>query len=230
VAGDYRFAQLAAITLGAALIAYSRPGLMSFASAAILLLQPRGMYIVERGWSDPFVLLPLSGVVFCAARLPRAAPWIMGLFFASKQYVLLSGCAALLVVGRPALLARAVLAACAVTFPLVLWNVEAFWQSAVVLQFRQPFRWDSLSFVAAWMQGNRQLPGMALAVPFIAVGAASALVLWRCGKTPAGFAAGTALILFAFFAFNKQAFGNYYYVVIGAMCCAIAAGAAEGGT
>ncbi len=32
-----------------------------------------------------------------------------------------------------------------------------------------------------------------------------------------------ALVLLVFFAFNKQAFCNYYYFVIGALCTALAA-------
>jgi hypothetical protein len=40
------------------------------------------------------------------------------------------------------------------------------------------------------------------------------------------FAIGITLILF--FAFNKQAFANYYYMVIGSFCCALAA-ESEGG-
>ena len=43
-----------------------------------------------------------------------------------------------------------------------------------------------------------------------------------CPRTPAGFAGGVALVYFAFFAFNKQAFENYYFFVIGALCCAVA--------
>ena len=61
-----------------------------------------------------------------------------------------------------------------------------------------------------------------LAIAFVALVVATGLVLWRCRRTAAGFAAGTALVFFAFFAFNKQAFANYYYFVIGAMCCAVA--------
>ena len=38
-----------------------------------------------------------------------------------------------------------------------------------------------------------------------------AVSLWRLPRTPAGFAAAVALTFFAFFAFNKQAFCNYYF-------------------
>jgi hypothetical protein len=45
----------------------------------------------------------------------------------------------------------------------------------------------------------------------------------KAPRTAAGFAAGGALILLAFFAFNKQAFCNYYFVVVGALWCAVGA-------
>lgn len=228
LAGDYRYALLAAVTLAAALIAYARPSILSFAAAAILLLQPRGMYMLERGWSDGFVVLCLAATVFCAVRLPRAMPLMLGALLASKQYVPLAAGAMLLLVDSPRdwraaarVLGGASLVAAALTLPFVLWDPAAFWRSAVALQWQQPYRWDSLSFVAWWM-GRREIPAALTAVPFAALAATTALVLGRCRPSPYAFAAGIALILLAFFAFNKQAFGNYYYVVIGAMCCAVA--------
>ena len=52
--------------------------------------------------------------------------------------------------------------------------------------------------------------------------AAIAVALWRFRRTPAGFAAAVPIAYFLFFAFGKQAFANYYFLVIGATCCAIA--------
>jgi hypothetical protein len=229
LAGDYRYSLLGAIVLSAAMIAYVRPGTVSFAAAAMLLLVPRSFYILERGWSDPFVVLMLCASVFCAVRLPRVIPWLLGLYFVSKQYVPVAAGAALLLIGQPfswraagSLATKAAVAACTVTLPLVLWDLPAFWNSAVTLQFRQVYRWDSLNFVAWWMQENRVLPRAALLLPIIAVIVGTVAVLRRCERSAAGFAAGTALVLFLFFAFNKQAFGNYYYVVIAAMSCAVA--------
>jgi len=57
----------------------------------------------------------------------------------------------------------------------------------------------------------------------LAAGVATVLVLRRAPRTPAGFAAGASLVFLAFFAFNKQAFCNYYFFVIGGICCALAA-------
>ena len=62
----------------------------------------------------------------------------------------------------------------------------------------------------------------------LALGVGAALVasvatLWTTRNTPAGFAASTAMIMFAMFAFGSKAFCNYYYFVLGAMCIAVAA-------
>ena len=50
----------------------------------------------------------------------------------------------------------------------------------------------------------------------------------RCRPTPAGFAAGSALVLLAFLAWSKQAHFNYYDLAIGLLICAIAAGGPVG--
>jgi hypothetical protein len=60
-------------------------------------------------------------------------------------------------------------------------------------------------------------------VAFIAAGLAIALSLLLAPRTAAGFAGAVALTYLGFFAFNKQAFCNYYYFVLGALCSAVAA-------
>jgi hypothetical protein len=69
-------------------------------------------------------------------------------------------------------------------------------------------------------QHGSKLP---VGVAFAAMGVGMALALWRCPRDPAGFAAAVAMTYLPFIAFNKQAFANYYYFVIGALCCAVAA-------
>jgi hypothetical protein len=111
----------------------------------------------------------------------------------------------------------------AVTLPLALWDLPAFVRGAVMLQFRQPFRDDALSYLVPL----RHLVGMTPPswIALVAAGLAALLVNRRCPRTPAGFALGLGLVLLALFAFNKQAFCNYYHLVIAALCCA--AGAAK---
>jgi hypothetical protein len=60
-------------------------------------------------------------------------------------------------------------------------------------------------------------------VAFAVAAAVVALALWRVARTPAGFALGVSALFLAFFALNKQAFANYYFFVVGALCVAVAA-------
>jgi len=116
-----------------------------------------------------------------------------------------------------------------VTLPFAAWNWGAFWKSTVTVQAVAPFRWDSLSYIVWWgFHGHGEQvkqPGYALLPSIVAAMAALVLSLWRAPRTPAGFAASLALISIVFFAFNKQAFCNYYFFVIGAVCCAVGAAA-----
>jgi small-conductance mechanosensitive channel len=121
-----------------------------------------------------------------------------------------------LTVALPAVAVVAVL-----TLPFALWNLPAFVHDVVTLQVQQPFRADALTFLAAfaYLTGVR-LPSI---LAFVAATLAMAVAWWRCPRTPSGFALAVAFVFFAFFAFNKQAFCNYYFFVIGALCASVAA-------
>ena len=86
---------------------------------------------------------------------------------------------------------------------------------------RQPFRSDSLSFLAWWTTSGHPQPSVTIAFGVASV--VSALAVWRLPRTAAGFSAALAATFFVFFAFNKQAFCNYYFFVIGALCVTLAA-------
>ncbi len=122
------------------------------------------------------------------------------------------------------MVALAVLVAAVVTLPLALWDIKAFLHSAIVLQLHQPYRADALSFLAWWGNGDPAWTGP-FWLAFAALAVAAALSLWRGERSPAGFATAVAFCFFAFFGFNKQAFANYYYFLLGALCCAVAANA-----
>lgn len=213
----------------------------SVAAAALLLFTPQSFFVIEAGWTEPLAILMLAATVFVAGRegLRWAAllPLTLGLLFACKQYLVLAAPLVLLLpAGLPAslpgvrrlagrrlaLLVMALLVTAAVSLPMAAWDVEAFVHSAVTLQFHQPFRPDALSFLVPYAasQGGVLPPVWTC---FAAAGAAGLLALWRCPRTPAGFAAGLALVFFAFFATSKQAFCNYYALVLAALCCALAA-------
>ncbi len=232
LAGDHRYAQLVALTAAGGLMAYVRPGRLGAAVAALYLFTPRGLFVLEQGWTEPFVVLGLAAVVFCALRLPRALPYALGLFLASKQYLVLVLPLVLLLLSRPyslrgawALLWRAAATGLAVSLPLVLWDVGAFWHSVAALQVHQPFRMDSLSYLAWWRSLGHAALGPGLAFAMVVPGLL--LALWRAPRSGVGFALGAALVLGLFFAFNKQAFANYYFFVLGALCVAAAAAGAS---
>jgi hypothetical protein len=220
---DVRYAQLAAVLGCAILIAGSNRSTLGFAAAILFLTTPRLFFVLEKSWTEPILLLTLAATIASSVRWPRILPIALGLFLASKQYVPFA--AVLFFVGaRPlrntiALLIKAGAVALIVTLPMVLWDFQAFWRSAVILQFRQPFRNDALSYLA-WMGESFWSKGAVVLIPFLALFASIALVLWR--RRSIGFAAAVAFCFLLFFAFNKQAFANYYFFVVGAMACAIA--------
>ncbi|MDB5297082.1 MAG: hypothetical protein JWO31_3065, partial [Phycisphaerales bacterium] len=226
VAKDHRYAQAVALTLAGALVAFARPGRWGALAALLLLFTPRAFFVLGRGWTEPFVVCLLALTVACAYRLPRLLPVALGLFLASKQYLVFAAPLAWLLVPNPAdaratlkLIGGALLVAAAVSLPLALWDWPAFWRSTVTVQQVSPFREDALSWLVWYFHktGTKldHLVAFAVAVP------ALGLALWRCPRTPSGFALGLAAVYLPFIAFNKQAFANYYLFVIGTLVCAI---------
>lgn len=228
LAGDTRWAQLVAMELAAVLMVFARRGAWGLLAAALYLTTPRLFYVLALSWTEPFVVLGTAAVVFAACRRPRAVPWLFGALVALKQYLVFALPLTVLLVGTPfnrrrllTLLTKAALVGAAVTLPFVLWNPAAFWNSVVALQFHQPFRPDALSVLAWWASKGHEQPSAAIA--FVMAGLVSGLAVWRLPRSAAGFSAAVALTFFAFFLFNKQAFCNYYFFVIGAMCVSLAA-------
>jgi hypothetical protein len=231
IGGDHRYSQLAAIVAAAALTYFARPGRLGLIGALMILFTSRFFYVLEQAWTEPFVVLGLAGTVFAACRYPKALPYVLGLFLATKQYLLFVPPLVVLLVEWPirwkdlgVMLAKAAAVAALVSLPLILWDVRAFWHSAVTLQAKQPFRNDALSFLV-WLywnvsRGTAESIGTKLA--FAGAVAAVPLAIRRWPRTPGGFAAGVGLVYFVFFMFNRQAFANYYFFVLSAFAVAVA--------
>ena len=119
---------------------------------------------------------------------------------------------------------KAVAVAAVITVPMALLDVDAFWRSAVLLQLREPFRMDSLSFTREMLQFVIPLDKRgAMAVSLTAGLVGIALSWWRSPRTPAGFAASLGVTCFLLTAFGKKAFLNYYFMVVAFLLIAIAA-------
>jgi hypothetical protein len=119
---------------------------------------------------------------------------------------------------------KAIAVAVVVTLPLALLDLDAFWQSAVLLQLREPFRLDSLSFARELLLFGVPLDkqgamALSLSAGLMGIG----LAWWRAPRTPAGFAAALGLTCFLLTAFGKKAFLNYYFLVVAFLLVAVAA-------
>lgn len=232
VAGDYRWALLVAIALTGAVLGLGWPGRASGGAAALVLFTPNTFFAVEKGSTEAFLLLALALLVLAATRWPRLVPYLFGAFVAIKQYALLFLPIAILLVKRQRALrrlvglwSRALAVAAVVTLPFVVWGVDAFVNSVIVFHLQSPFRVDGLSYLAALaLAGGPELPSI---TGFVTAGVVMLICLWLMPRTAQGFAASVGLVALAFFAFNKQAFGNYYFFTIGALACAAAGGTGD---
>ena len=225
LAGDVRFAHLVAIELSALVMAAIRPGIVATKAALLWLFTPWTFLMAVGGWTEPLAVLMLAIFVFAAVRSPRVLGVALGLLIAIKQYLILGLPLALLLLthdrqSRWRLGWQSIAVVMVITLPFVLWDVGAFSWSVFGSIAGQVFRPDTLTYLAVvpgdW--GPRlSVLGSLVLLP------AALLVLWRAPRTPSGFAASLAFMLMAFFAFSRQGGGNYYFAVIGALCCAVAA-------
>jgi hypothetical protein len=229
--GDYRYAELLLLVGATALIGFTTRGGAAKLAASVLATTPRAWFVIEQRWTEPIAVFLLALSVLLAARSPVAASWVAGVFVVTKQYLGFTGLSVL----RLAFMARRrwmlalggmVLAAAAVTLPLALWHPHAFIRNVVWLQALEPFRPDSLSYLA-WAAHHGMGEGsFRWAVTAAALAALAYLV--ATPNTPAGFATAVAMTTFTTFAFGSKAFCNYYFFVIGALCAALAAIPEEG--
>ena len=232
--GDFRYAQLLAMVATGLLLVMIRPGRVGMLAAALLMFTPRSFYVLETGWTEPINVALLTLATLGMARQSRWLPAALGVLAVSKQYlpaiVLMPNVAPTPALPRStgrvgwrvAPVMIAILSASAVTLPLVLWDVRAFWHSVFEVQFAMPYRADALNFMAWWGSFRPGWIGPAwlgFAALFVTLAAAH--------RRRLRFTAAFVVCYFAFFAFGKQAFANYYFFLIGAMACDICLGSTE---
>jgi hypothetical protein len=223
--GDFRFAQLVFIAFTGIIFALLQPGPLGRGIALLYWFSPRTLFVLEQSWTEPLLVF-LASLVAIAVRLcPRISVPVFGLLLAAKQtMVWMPFLSILLFQGTLRERMRSLLVACLIaafiTLPFLLWNPPEFWRSVVEWQFIQPFRPDSLSFAAFFkINPTDSYPTI---LPFLGSAACICLAMWRCVRSPAGWAISSCLVYLVFFALNKQAFCNYYFLVIGFACLAAA--------
>jgi hypothetical protein len=223
-AGDLRYDHLLAVLIAAGLIGYSQ---RNFAPAVLLLFTPRIYYVLENAWLETYSLLILAIVIWFRDRNKK---WLVaiaaGLFLVTKQYLLLTVPAVALLLPEPLRLREsmrfaliALVAGSVVTLPFIFWNPPAFFHSMTVL-FKNVLREDSISFlpIISRMLGIR----LTLLCPLLAAVPPAILVLRRSPRSSAAFAGAVALVCLCVFAFSTQAFTNYYFFAVAALCAALA--------
>jgi hypothetical protein len=200
---------------------------VGFLAGTLFLFTPRIFLVIWSGWTEPFVVLMLVALVVQTARVSKPSPVLAGFFLGLKQYTPLA-IPALVCLCRDrrdryrllSLLWGAAVLVTSFTILFLLWDPAAFLNGVLLHQFRLPFRTDALSFAAYIVRrGGPVLPAW---VPLALAVAAMTFALRKLPRTPAACASVIAGTYLVFFVFNKQAFCNYYFLVIGALCCSIA--------
>ena len=229
--GDHRYSQLGALLLAAWLIGTCRPGPVPKLAALLLLFWPRTMMVLEFAFTEPFVVLALAATVSASIHAPRWTPIAFGLLLFSKPSTVFMLPLGLLLIPRwtfRAILefgAIALVTGVIVTAPLVLVNPADAFRATIQMHLRSLFRDDSLSYLAL-MSLSGLSTALALRIAAIAFPLALASVgasLARFERNASAFALGIVVTYIPFLLFNKQAFLNYYFLVIAAAACSIAA-------
>ncbi len=183
--------------------------------------------MIYSGWTEPNVILSFALMLYFARRKPKLLWFGLGLFLVSKQYAVFFAPLGLLAMPQPirlrsamAVFLKSVTLAMAITLPFVLWNPAAFVHSVIVLHLHSPLRMDGLAFSAMMARlTGLQIPSW---LGLLAIGIVSLWAWRKFPRTQFAWTGATALALLLFFAFTKQAFCNYYFLVIGILCSAVA--------
>ena len=228
--GDYRWDNLIEMLGTAMLIAKMWPTAFGRAVALLFLFTPRAPVVLRNGWTEPSVTLLLAATVLSAQRRSGWTPWLLGLLLASKQYMFIVATSALFMLrprksGWTALAiwcGKVLLAGMLVSLPLILWNPAAYIRSNFAAAAGAGFRYDAMSYLAYWADTHNWTPPMWIgAVSLMLAVPATIVAIKRFEPTAGGFAAACAVVMVFFFAFNKFAFANYFYLVIATICISI---------
>ncbi len=228
---NFRLAQAVAYLATAVAIVGILPSLRGRRIATAFLLVSPLLYVVGFGWTEPLVMVAVAGVAYAFTRRSTTTPFLVGVAISLKQYAILLLPPSLLLVERPWTrdkVWRAMWPPLAVTgatmIPFLLWGPGDFMNAVIRVQMVQPFRSDSLALPAVVAATIGTPPPLVIvAFQAAAVVGATVVCLRRCPIGAHGFTLGSAVMLLALFAFSKQAFPNYYSLVIGLLFIGAAA-------
>jgi hypothetical protein len=228
--GDVRFAHLAAMLVTGWSLRHvvrraglSLPAFSEDAPALFVWLSPKLFFVLEQAWIDPLQLMLISGALALLVSGKRSlCAAVLGIAVSSKQSMFwLFPLAGIVLHFRPRQWLVMAVAAIVPVAPFAIWNFKALKYANLDFLAGLPPRDDALSF-GVWFKHrfHSELPGSI--VGFLAAAVVASLALWRL-RGVAGFASALVLTYFVFFFFNKWAFANYYYLLLGLSALAAAA-------
>lgn len=189
--------------------------------AVALGVNPLTLLVVTYDWVEPFLGLGVALLAWSVSRR-RPAGGVAGivLLLTVKQYAVVWLPLERLVrrtLGARVLIGGVLIAAVVIT-PFVVADPQAFWRAAVLLQMRQPFREDSRSLVVEVATLGGWTPSALASALSLCAGVATAWWVRRKAPPSATWAsAGLGLSLLATVLLSKQAFANYYFLVLVAL-------------
>jgi hypothetical protein len=225
--GDVRYTQLIAMVVTAVILYRLASDRVGRAAAVLGVAAPAAIPVLTGAWTEPTLVALLACLVLALERRRSAfVAVLLGLFLASKQYVVVV--IPLLWLIRQWLTRRVILLglglAAAVTLPFFLVDPAAFWKAIVQYQLIQPFRPDSTSLLVFSVKTFGWPPPWTYGVlPLLGGGLTALALAVRAPRTPAAFAAGVGLTMLVTILLSKQAFMNYYFLVSGAFLIAAVA-------
>jgi len=227
---DPRYALVLFFAAAAVLTVSIGRGPISLCAAVMLLLAPPVWLFLRSAWTEPEMILGLAAIAWLAVRRSRALPIALGLFLSLKQYTVIFIPLIPLILPRPTdwksstrFFAIVFGTAAAVTLPMILWDWKAFWDLNFHIIPSQPFRRDSLSFLAMYARSlPRGSPPPSGAFALVALLPFLCLALWKAPRNAAGFVASVAIAQSLFFLFSRQSFLNYHFFSAAALLIAAA--------
>lgn len=224
--GDVRFGLVAALLLSSLLVRRLAPA-APIALAALLLVMPHWVFLVDQSWTEPLLVLALAGAVLALrCERPGTAMLALAAALACKQHVvlLLPLFAAWPAFGWRRALGSALLAG-AVVLPWLVIGSASFLHDAVQANLGLGVLERSLCLPSL-------LSRLGVVVGFwfllLALAAAYTLALRRLPRTPCGLALGCALVLWTLDVANKQSYFNHYFLPLALLVVALAAAPPRG--
>jgi hypothetical protein len=219
--GDVRYGLLAASLFGAWLVRRYGARQAPPALAALLVVLPDWVYLINRSWTEPLLIAALAGAIL-AIRSDRSGLAIvaLALALACKQHIILL---VPLFALWPSFGLRRTVTSLALAFLVVLpWIIAGphdIWHDAVHANLGLGARTNALNVQGLLLRHGVSVGSWLLALALVA---AYALVALRLPRTPSGLALGCALVMWAFDLANTQTYFNHYVLPLGLLVIALA--------